>query len=261
MKPGATLILVVPIVLYRRLLSSWRDVALTIAFAFLVVAPWIARNWITFGEPAVSSNGGVNLLIGNHPGATGAYNLGFDPSIMSGAPNEFEAERRAARVAWEYITGNPATFAVNAVKKLAHFFESESGLLVWTFHPQPETPSIRFGVKYRQIPLVVSLFTNIPYFLIVLGWILGFVASNRDVAWWASLLLGGIWICMHLLFFAGSRFHFPLMPVAAAYAALALASPLSTLRGLTTPRIAIWLIASGLLLTLWTFEGLTIFNA
>ena len=260
MKPGAALMLLIPVVLYRRLRLTRRDVALAIGCTILIVAPWIVRNWLTFGKPVLSSNGGVNLLIGNHPGATGAYNLSFDPWIMSGASNEFEAERRASQYAWEYITSNPGAFAVNAVKKLAHFFESESGLLVWTFHPQPETSLSRFGVKYRQIPLVLSVLTNLPYIFILLAGILGFVASDREAAWWVSLLLGGIWIGIHLVFFAGSRFHFPLMTVATTYAALALANPLSTLKELTTPRLAVWLIASGLLLTLWTFEGLMVFN-
>lgn len=261
MKPGAALLLIVPVLLYRRLQLSWRALALTIGFASIVVAPWIVRNWVTFGEFAISSNGGVNLLIGNHPGATGAYNLSFDPAIMAGASNEFDAEKRASRYAWEYIALHPAPFALNGVKKLAHFFESEGGLLVWAFHPQPETSSIRFGAKYSQIPLSLSLLTNLPYFLLLLGGLLGFVAAERDVLWWTTLLIGAIWLCIHILFFGGSRFHFPLMTVASAYAALALITPLSTFRGLTSRRRTYWLIAAGLLLALWTYEGLMVFNA
>lgn len=261
MKPAAALLLLVPVALFRRLQLSWRTVALTVLSAAVVVAPWIIRNWVTFGEFALSSNGGVNLLIGNHPNATGAYNLTFDPSIMSGASSEFEAEKRARRYAWGFIAANPGSFAVNSVKKLAHFFESEGGVLVLAFHPQPESPSTRFGAKYREIPLGLSLLANIPYALILLAGLLGFIAADRDVLWWTALLVGGIWLSIHVLFFGGSRFHFPLMALATLYAAFALVRPLSTFRGLAPFQRALWLILTGLLLALWSFEGLMVFNA
>ncbi len=261
MKPGAVLLLLVPVGLYRRLQLSRRKVALIIGVALVVITPWVFRNWVTFGEPAISSNGGVNLLIGNHPGATGAYNLTFDPSILEGTGNEFEAEKRASYYAWKYIADHPATFAVNGVKKLAHFFESEGGILVWSFHAQPEAASIRFSIKYREIPLILSLVTNLPYMLLLLGGLLGFLAAKRDALWWIALLVGGIWLSIHLLFFAGSRFHFPLMTIAATYAALALISPLSTFKGLTLLQRVCWLTITVLLFALWTYEWYLVFNA
>ena len=261
MKPGAALLVLVPVALYRRLQLSARTLALTVLSAGVVIAPWVIRNWVTFDEFAISSNGGVNLLIGNHPGATGAYNLMFDPSIMSSASSEFEAERSARRYAWNYIADNPGTFAVNSLKKLAHFFESEGGILVWTFHPQPETPSTRFGTKYREIPVALSLLANIPYGLILLTGLLGFIAADRDVMWWTSLLVGVIWLCIHMLFFGGSRFHFPLMAIATLYATLALVRPSSTFRGLALTRRVLWLVLTGLLLALWSYEGFMVFDA
>src|SRR5205085_1327537 len=40
----------------------------------LVLLPWEARDYHVFGRPVfVSTNGGVNLLIGNGAGATGSY--------------------------------------------------------------------------------------------------------------------------------------------------------------------------------------------
>lgn len=261
MKPGAVLLLFVPAVLYRKFRLSWHAFALTTASALIVVAPWIIRNWSTFGEFALSSNGGVNLLIGNHPGASGAYNLTFDPSIMSDASNEFEAEKRASRYAWDFIWSHPATFAVNSMKKLAHFFESEGGVLVWTFHPEPESSSTRFSAKYREIPIPLSILANLPYMLILLFGLLGFIAANRDVMWWTALLLAGIWLSIHLLFFGGSRFHFPLMTISTVYAAFALVSPLSTFRGLAPSRRVLWLALAGLFIALWSYEGFMVFNA
>jgi 4-amino-4-deoxy-L-arabinose transferase-like glycosyltransferase len=261
MKPGAALILLVPVVLCRKLQLSWRTVALIIVSAIVVIAPWVIRNRVTFGEFALSSNGGINLLIGNHPNATGAYNLTFDPLIMSGASSEFEAEERASHYAWDFIATNPGTFAVNSVKKLAHFLESEGGILVWVFHPHPESPSTRFGAKYREIPLALSLLANIPYALILLAGLLGFIASERNVMWWTALLVGMIWLSIHILFFGGSRFHFPLMAVATVYAAFALVRPLSTFKGLAPFQRVLWLFLTGLLLALWSYEGFMVFNA
>lgn len=48
-------------------------VAVFLAVAFLVIAPWTVRNWLTLGEPVlISSNGGWNLYIGANPHASGS---------------------------------------------------------------------------------------------------------------------------------------------------------------------------------------------
>ena len=45
-----------------------------VAGVALLTMPWIARNWDEIGVGAnLSTNGGINVLVGNHEGATGCY--------------------------------------------------------------------------------------------------------------------------------------------------------------------------------------------
>lgn len=261
MKPGAFLLALVPILLLHTLRLSSRMIGVLLFGLAAAVAPWVIRNFVTFGTFSLSSNGGINLLIGNHPDATGGYNLSFDTSILEGTTNEFEADARARRVAWEFIKNNPGEFAVNAIKKAAHFFESEGGLLVWAFHPSPEEKSVRFATKYGQIPLLLSVLTNLPYMLILILGFLGFVSSTKDELWWIVLASATIWIGIHLVYFGGARFHFPLMPVATAYAALAFFTPFSTFGKLSRYRMIVWSLTVLLLLSLWTYEVVIVVTA
>jgi 4-amino-4-deoxy-L-arabinose transferase-like glycosyltransferase len=261
MKPGALLFLLIPAILYRKLQFSRTALVATLATALLVITPWSIRNYVTFGDISLSSNGGINFLIGNHPGTNGAYNLTFDPSILEGASNEFEVESRASHYATRYITHHPDMFLINAVKKLAHLFESEGGILVWSFHPHPEDTSIRFASKYQGISPLLSLLTNLPYMLLMFVGIFGFVSAKKDSTWWVFVIMGGIWLGIHILFFGGSRFHFPMMPFVLCSAALALANPLSTFKGLTSRQLVSALIVASALLALWMYEGFIILNA
>jgi 4-amino-4-deoxy-L-arabinose transferase-like glycosyltransferase len=59
-----------------RLLYLARALPVFIVGIFLVLAPWGVRNYRCFGEPIfTTSNGGINLYIGNNPDATGGYYL------------------------------------------------------------------------------------------------------------------------------------------------------------------------------------------
>ena len=106
-----------------------------IAFA-LVLTPWLIRNYLVFGEFALTSNGGINLMIGNNAASTGAYKYAFDPLLFHDSKNEFDVDHKALRYAARYIVSNPGTSVLNAAKKTARLFESEGALLVQKTQPQ-----------------------------------------------------------------------------------------------------------------------------
>ena len=260
-KPGAILLALVPLALFRKLRLSVPMIGV-IGFGLVaVVSPWAIRNFVTFGTFSLSSNGGINLLIGNHSHATGCYNLSFDTTFLEGSRNEFDADSKARLTAWEFIWNNPERFAVNAIKKAAHFLESEGGALVWAFHPSPDDKTIRFAVKYREIPWLLSVLTNLPYMLILAMGLLGFLSSMKDELWWIVLAFATIWICIHLVYFGGARFHFPLMPLATVYAALAFVTPFSIFRQLPRHLIMIGSVILLLLISLWAYEVILLFSA
>lgn len=261
MKPSAIIFLLVLPFFYRRLSLTIRSLA-PVALAFvLVLAPWFLRNYLAFGKLSLASNGGINLLIGNNPQATGAYGITFDPAILEAAKSEFEADQKAFQSASQYILENPGTFVVNAVKKLGRLFESEGGLLVWTFHPSPEDIHTRYAEKYASIPLSLTLLTNVPYLFMMLLGVFGFLASKKDPIWWISSSLAGSWVLLHLIFFGGGRFHFPLMPFVSIYAALFLSDSWGTWRNLTIAQKLTGIVVVLLLVSLWTYEGIFVYNA
>jgi 4-amino-4-deoxy-L-arabinose transferase-like glycosyltransferase len=260
-KPAAIVLPFFLLLFYSRLNVTWNRLYPAVIAFLLVLSPWVARNYILFGRVALSSNGGINLLIGNNPHTTGAYSVSFDPEILRGATGEFDVDRQAFREASSYIVEHPGVFVVNAVKKAGRFFESEGGLEVLTFHSAPEDTSIHYSTKYASIPIILTILTNLPYFLLLLFGVFGFLNHRGDSIWWFTLLLVGSWLIVHLLYFGGGRFHFPLMPFAAMFAAVSLVEGRGLIRSLPRFRKLIGISIAILLVTLWVYEGVLIFHA
>jgi len=260
-KPSALIFLLVLPFFYRRLGLTLKSLSPVVIAFVLVLAPWFLRNYVAFGRFSLASNGGMNLLIGNNPQATGAYGITFDPTILRAAKSEFETDQIAFQTASQYILQNPGTFVVNAAKKLGRLFESEGGLLVWTFHQSPDDAHTRYAEKYASIPISLTLLTNLPYVLMTLLGVFGFLASKKDPVWWISLSVVGSWVLLHLIFFGGGRFHFPLMPYVAIYAALFLSDSRGSWGNLTIPQKLTGIVVALLLVSLWTYEGIFVYNA
>jgi Dolichyl-phosphate-mannose-protein mannosyltransferase len=83
--------------------------ALVYISLFLVLLPWTIRNTLLFQHVVfVSTNGGINLLIGNNPYATGSYIWNEQVSApVKDIEDEYERDQRARAVALEYIKNNP----------------------------------------------------------------------------------------------------------------------------------------------------------
>lgn len=218
-KPNVLLFLLATGLMANRLGLERQKVGMAVIGILLVTLPWIIRNSIKLETASLSTNGGINLLIGNNPNTTGAYAINFPPEAISGADNEVEVDRMATGYALRYILSHPEKFIMNAGRKLAHLVSSEGGLLVWSFYGDPESSAIRYGEKYSTIPAGLTLLVNLPYMLILLAGIPGFLSFPRGRLWWLVLFLLLTWIITHTVTFGGSRFHFPLMPFIAVCAA------------------------------------------
>jgi hypothetical protein len=226
----------------------------------LVLAPWFARNYFTFGEMALTSNGGINLMIGNSPTSTGAYKYDFDPMLFHDSKGEFDVDHKALRLAVNYSWSNPGATIINAGKKLGRLFESEGSLLVLTFHDDPANQSTHYLQKYASLPVFWIVVTNFSYFFIALAAIFGFLCAPRNKLWWSVLAAFFSWIIVHAVFFGGGRFHFPLMPFLTVYAAHFVAEPRNSLRSLSGFRILVGVLFAAILCSLWIIEAYMVFN-
>jgi hypothetical protein len=96
-----------------------RGVALVVAVllgAVVVILPWTVRNYRVFRQVVpISTNGPINLYIGNNREATGAYHWRLPPGAQAvwnrpdeGWSNELFASQLAGREAIAYIRANPS---------------------------------------------------------------------------------------------------------------------------------------------------------
>jgi 4-amino-4-deoxy-L-arabinose transferase-like glycosyltransferase len=103
---------------------AWREgsraravaIAATVLLGIAVaVMPWTARNYSVLGQIVpISTNGPINLYIGNNPEATGAYVWHLPPEGQAvwnrpdqGRSNELFTSGQAGREALAYILANP----------------------------------------------------------------------------------------------------------------------------------------------------------
>ena len=185
----------------------------------LVIAPWLVRNWIVIGYPTPATSIGANLLIGNNPNATGGYTERVPPSMIPLQSAEGERDAGEVSSALSYIGREPLQFLRNGFGKLAHYFGSEGGMIVWGFHRSPGDRSTPLREKYRSLPLWLHAAVSGPYALAVLLGTLGLFAQPRGATRAYFLAFLGASLATHFVFYGGGRYHFPLMPFFVLFAA------------------------------------------
>lgn len=149
----------------REAAAILKPVAVTLVVAFLVVTPWIVRNYVVLDRLMfISSNSGEWLWLGNNANSIGTP-AGLDGrSVLEVAPaslkqslaaatSEFEVNAIFMKEAVLYITEDPWRYARLAAAKFWYF---------WWFTPT-------YGWQYPQIPGVWQL-----SYKVVHGAVLGF---------------------------------------------------------------------------------------
>ena len=188
--------------------------------AGLAIAPASLRNAVVGGEPVlISSHGGLNLLIGNGPGADGTYRWldGITPAIAgqaSDARKVAEAEAghalstRAvsahfARKAWAWMTADPAAALRLLLRKLWYVFSGDEAPLNFSYP------------WYRQKSLALRLLAVGPGLLVPLGGaglalllVYGGRLPRKDLLVWASFTPA--YALLVALFFVATRYRIPL---------------------------------------------------
>src|SRR5512140_98256 len=220
----------------RGLRTGARPAAALLLGAALGVAPAALRNLAISGQPVlVSSHGGLNLLVGNGPGATGIYRWldGITPNIAGQAA---DARRIAETEAGRSLTARQVS--AHFAAKVRGWVRSEPGAAarlfarkVWYVLSNDEAP-LNFSFPwYRRETGILRLLAVGPWLLVPLGaagLLLAFAIEGvsclprRDLAIWASFVPS--WILLVALFFVATRYRLPLyVPLATAAAGAAAA--------------------------------------
>lgn len=219
---------------FPRWRPSLQRLAIASCVAACVVVPWSWRNRAVLGgSAAVSTNGGINLYVGNNPTATGGYRWPDppDPTILVQA-DEIGRDHAAGAVAMRYMRAHPWHFLRMAPRKWRMLYARDDDVL-GNFERGLEPLSAAARSAWHAFVLV-----NWAYYLaILLGALLAWVGAivavlrkrtnrlSRHLTP-AGLVVTALTSATYAVFFGSPRFHYPLMPWFAMYVAWGIASRL-----------------------------------
>ena len=176
----------------------------------VIVGAWTVRNQRAFGHPVlVSTNGGYNLWLGNHPGvkaSTGnrAEVPGADevPGMVEEAArfwalpgNEATRDSAFTRRALEYIAADVPRFLRLSLSK---------SLELWALYPRPMTED-RPRLGLENLASLLSYGLLLPFALV---WL--FVSLPRSRVALLVLLLFLVYSLVHAVILSKVRFRLPL---------------------------------------------------
>lgn len=227
-KPQAILVPIIFLPLFTTNLRSMLKPGLAVfSMVFLVILPWMRRNYLVVGTTELSTNGGIVLMIGNNPYSTGNQiwndnvrsllgNLATDKENMFDG-KEVEREAKAKQIAINYIVHNPVRIAILWLRKLRALYLSDVDGFYYSLG-MVEAPSGRVQLAYWGLRVLGELY----YFLLVA---FCFVALPSVLRSGIKQQLIGLFIIVYftlvyLVFFANARYHFASMPWVAIYSGI-----------------------------------------
>jgi hypothetical protein len=186
---------------------------------FLTLAPWIVRNSLVMGTPLLSTNGGINLLIGNSPYSNGKYIWNEDlAALLVGAKNEVDRDIKARQIAMEYMADNPIRTILLWPKKLFYLYRSDVEGISFNQAAMPQPPGKATRITFLGLKIVAQVY----YTLILMLFLISFpiILRSRARQYWIGFALMLYFTLIYLIFFGSPRFHYPLIPWVAIYSGI-----------------------------------------
>lgn len=186
-----------------------------------VVLPWSVRNYFAFGSwVTVSTNGWMNLAIGNMPGSWGQSGVMWNEQlheVVTRHADELSWNEGAKLVVLDYLKLHPIRVLIGLPGKVLALYAWDVDGFGWNRVGDPRNFGESSFVALRvlsQAHYVAALA------LTAYSWARlrhSFTRGHR-----ASLALIAYFTLLYTLFFGGPRFHFPVMPFIYLFAALGL---------------------------------------
>jgi len=180
---------------------SFAGVALASVVFFACIAPWLVRNYQTFGKFIfIRDNFGAELRLGNGNGADGTLMLYLDPLHDSYAMQQFQAMGELNYIAMRkqqavaYIKADYGRFAVLSFKRFVCFWAS----------PPKVTEPAWLGALKDSLFLGSSVLTF---------WGLGRALRQRRKGAWLVLWLFVLYPAIYYFVYAIPRYRHPIEPV------------------------------------------------
>lgn len=213
---GAATLIRGPALVYPLLAGAWArlgmkatpTVSLLVAVLFglgalIPLTPWALRNHAAFDRwVLVANDGGMNFLMGNHEGATGARHE--PPGGLPDTGSEVLDDREGYRRGLEFIQAKPLEFLALLPRKLVRL-TVPAPLLTYRAELRDKWP--------EPLALGLLIFDQLLHLAL---WGLALVAMVRmrhRPAVRFGMLTIGLWVAVHLAFLGGARYFFPMMPI------------------------------------------------
>jgi hypothetical protein len=185
---------------YLRGLTSLTGVALSSVTFFLVLSPWLIRNYEVFGRFVFIRNDfGLQLRLGNSTGADGMLMPYLQPNLNKLELEKFQRMGEMAyaadckRIAFDWIRAHPGRFAVISLKRFFYF---------WNGVPRP-TSSVA-PVDFRSSAFLATS-------VLALWGLLRALRQKRPGAWlFAGLVL--TYPTVYYFVFPHARYRHPMEP-------------------------------------------------
>jgi hypothetical protein len=185
---------------YRRGLPSLAGIALSAVMFFLVLTPWLVRNYEVFGRLVfIRDDFGLIFHLGNNDIAEGILVAGLQPNMSTLALERFQQMGELAysadckRRALEWIRAHPDHFALISLKR---FFYYWNGV--------PRHTDSTFPLDFRMSPFLASS--------VLALWGLGRALRQKRPGAWLFLGLIATYPTIYYLVFAHARFRHPIEP-------------------------------------------------
>ncbi|HUS81697.1 MAG TPA: glycosyltransferase family 39 protein [Dehalococcoidia bacterium] len=239
----------VALIAWKLVEPSWRrfagGAALMVAASVLVIAPWTVRNAIAMDAfIPIASGLGHTFLAGHQDDPYDTYSVFPEAKItvqysyLPYPEREMKVEREALRQGLDFAKSHPGYEVQLVFEKLYNMYRSDDDAMPWIgggWIDASKAPWLE-GSWVRSLDAVGAPVVTIPpdaernwkhlangyYFGVLLLAAAGVFAwfSIRDRAKLLLVLIVAAWTALHLAFIPGSRYHAPLLPLFALWAAV-----------------------------------------
>jgi 4-amino-4-deoxy-L-arabinose transferase-like glycosyltransferase len=196
------------------------------AMMALCLIPWALRNQRVLGELLLSTNGGIVLMQGNNPYATGTHIWNDDVDGLLGdlrqgengvEPNEVARASRARQVGATYIKQHPLRSVALWPKKLMYAYRSDVDAFFYSLGTmQPMSRPV--NLIYTGLRILAELYYFVVLALAVISWKAITKSTPREYKLGLSVVLYFSAICV--VFIAIARYHYPMMPWISIYSGI-----------------------------------------
>jgi 4-amino-4-deoxy-L-arabinose transferase-like glycosyltransferase len=187
----------------KRFLAGWTSfggVALSSAIFFLVLTPWLVRNYEVFGRFVfIRDDFGLQFRLGNWKGADGMLMAYLQPNLNGLEFEKFQRMGELAygadckRLAFEWVRENPGRFLAISAKRFFYF---------WNGVPRPTSST--FFLDFRESGFLASS-------ILFLWGMIRAVSQKRHGAWlFAGLVL--TYPTTYYFVFPTARYRHPMEP-------------------------------------------------